>query len=34
MGATSTEAVGIANEHSLHCGKGITELTLNESKAH
>ena len=29
MGASSVEAVAVANEHSLHCGKGVTELSLS-----
>jgi hypothetical protein len=32
MGATSAQAVNVANEHSLHCGKGVTELTLKVKK--
>ena len=30
MGARSVEAVSIANEHSLYCGKGVTELSLKD----
>ena len=32
MGATSVEAVHIANQHSLHCGKGIALYSLHRSK--
>ena len=28
MGATSSEAVGVTNEHSLHCGKGVALYSL------
>ena len=29
MGATSSEAVGVTNEHSLHCGKGVALYSLD-----
>ena len=32
MGATAEEAVQIANEYSLHCGKGVLKYTLHEGK--
>ena len=32
MGATAQEAVQIANEYSLHCGKGVSCYTLQGSK--
>ena len=32
MGATASEAVQIANEYSLHCGKGVSCYTLQGSK--
>ena len=32
MGATAQEAVQIANEYSLHCGKGVSCYTLQDSK--
>ena len=32
MGATASEAVQIANEYSLHCGKGVSCYTLQDSK--
>mgnify|MGYP003149565023 CR=1 len=32
MGATSSEAVGVTNEHSLHCGKGVAIYSLHKSK--
>jgi len=33
MGATAVEAVSIANQYSLHCGKGIALYSLHRSKA-
>ena len=32
MGATASEAVGVTNEHSLHCGKGVSLYSLHDSK--
>ena len=32
MGATSSEAVGVTNEHSLHCGKGVATYSLHRSQ--
>lgn len=32
MGAKAEEAVQIANEYSLHCGKGVSCYTLQDSK--
>ena len=32
MGAKASEAVQIANEYSLHCGKGVSCYTLQDSK--
>jgi len=32
MGATAEEAVQIANQYSLHCGKGVVKYTLHEGK--